>query len=398
MPYKSYLESSYLKRLIRRLDDAKNENCYKANLVDFGSVEGTHKQTLKNIGCSLEWGYSYLTVHGDKTLTDLCTYLNLWLDVQNSIYENDKSNVNEEDWQIVEKLWNDLYVHHGSSKCIRQKDSHNISDKEKHMELLEYCMYRDHIKEKCENAIKYTGYIQPFCPVLSEYTDKYYNKFKSENICLENSGKDKHYKYYVSEECNLYDMPQTFPEYDSVKKQILNKKNSRKPIDNCTNTTKSDSPVAEEKSAKSEENRVRDEENAAGAEDKDVRSELDGDQDRLVGDRADLTQLVPQSPTDDLNVEDPMITTSDGDANEAIMPPKVGTVGATLAGSSIFLLMMYKYTPLGSWVNTKILRKDKLMENMRKNNYELLLNDLGDRDVSLNDTMYHIRYNSSSNQ
>ncbi|KMZ95047.1 hypothetical protein PVMG_06029 [Plasmodium vivax Mauritania I] len=394
---KSYLESSYLKRLIRRLDDAKNENCYKANLDRFGSVNAAYKETLENIGCSVEGGYSYLTVHGDKTLTDLCAYLNLWLDVQKSIYEKANSNVIEKDWQIVEKLWNDLYVHHGSSKCIRQKDSHNISDKEKHMELLEYCMYRDHIKEKCENAIKYTRYIQRFCPVLSEYTDKYYNEFKSKNYCLDGSVGHNHYKYYVSDECTLYNMSITFPVYDSDKKAILDK-NSRTPIDICINATESGSSVAKENRATAEQNRSIDAENAAGAEDKDVRSELDGDQDRLVGDRADLTQLVPQSPTDDLNVEDPMITTSDGDANEAIMPPKVGTVGATLAGSSIFLLMMYKYTPLGSWVNTKILRKDKLMENMRKNNYELLLNDLGERDVSLNDTMYHIRYNSSSNQ
>ncbi|VUZ99692.1 PIR protein [Plasmodium vivax] len=56
------------------------------------------------------------------------------------------------------------------------------------------------------------------------------------------------------------------------------------------------------------------------------------------------------------------------------------------------------YTTLGSWVNTKILKKDKLMENMKKNNYELFLNDVGNHDVSLNDTMYHISYNSSSNQ
>ncbi|SCA82226.1 Plasmodium vivax Vir protein, putative, partial [Plasmodium vivax] len=79
------------------------------------------------------------------------------------------------------------------------------------------------------------------------------------------------------------------------------------------------------------------------------------------------------------------------------MPNRVETVDATLAGYSLFLLMMYKYTPLGSWVNTKILRKDKLMENMNKNNYELLLNDVGNHEASLNDTMYHIRYNSETN-
>ncbi|CAG9473066.1 unnamed protein product [Plasmodium vivax] len=79
------------------------------------------------------------------------------------------------------------------------------------------------------------------------------------------------------------------------------------------------------------------------------------------------------------------------------MPNKVGRVDATLAGYSLFLLMMYKYTPLGSWVSTTILMKVKLIDNMKKNNYELLLNDVGNHEPSLNDPMYHIRYNSATN-
>ncbi|KMZ82483.1 hypothetical protein PVIIG_05794 [Plasmodium vivax India VII] len=120
------------------------------------------------------------------------------------------------------------------------------------------------------------------------------------------------------------------------------------------------------------------------------------------------------------------------------MPNKVGTVDATLAGCSSLLLMMYKvikhifnkyyhfmlicilhylsmllvinyyifkysyflyryYTPLGSWVSTKILMNVKLMDNMKKNIYELLLNDVGNHEASLNDPMYNIRYNSETN-
>ncbi|CAG9485611.1 unnamed protein product [Plasmodium vivax] len=93
-----------------------------------------------------------------------------------------------------------------------------------------------------------------------------------------------------------------------------------------------------------------------------------------------------------------MGTDINGDSSLPDTPSKAGTVGATLAGSSLFLLMMYKYTSLGSWVSTNILRKDKLMDNMKKNNYELLLNDLGNREMSLNDTMYHISYNSATKQ
>ncbi|GAB69723.1 hypothetical protein PCYB_004720 [Plasmodium cynomolgi strain B] len=121
-----------------------------------------------------------------------------------------------------------------------------------------------------------------------------------------------------------------------------------------------------------------------------------------------------------------------GDESESVIPTKVGTIGATLAGSSLFLIMMYMvkkhifikyyhfvlifilhyyenllktnnyifkyYTPLGSWIKTKLLRRNKLMENMKRNNYELLLNDIENSQAGLKDTMYHIRYNSSSNQ
>ncbi|SCA59632.1 Plasmodium vivax Vir protein, putative [Plasmodium vivax] len=109
-------------------------------------------------------------------------------------------------------------------------------------------------------------------------------------------------------------------------------------------------------------------------------------------------QMLHHGGENDLISDGTMVRGIDGETSESILPKNVGTIGATLAGSSIFLLMMYKYTPLGSWVSTKILGRNKLMENMRKNNYELLLNEVGNHEASLNDTMYHISYNSSSNQ
>ncbi|SCA60277.1 Plasmodium vivax Vir protein, putative [Plasmodium vivax] len=114
----------------------------------------------------------------------------------------------------------------------------------------------------------------------------------------------------------------------------------------------------------------------------------------------ELTEQVRSSYSggEESNEQGAIITTLIGEPPESSFPKNIGTIGSTFAGSSLFLLMMYKYTPLGSWVSTKILRKDKLIENMRKNNYELLLNDVGNHEATLNDTMYHISYNSSSNQ
>ncbi|GAB69466.1 hypothetical protein PCYB_002150 [Plasmodium cynomolgi strain B] len=50
-----------------------------------------------------------------------------------------------------------------------------------------------------------------------------------------------------------------------------------------------------------------------------------------------------------------------------------------------------------SWINNKILGENKPMDNMKRNRNELLLNDIGNREMTLNDTMYHIRYNSAAN-
>ncbi|CAI7723954.1 PIR protein [Plasmodium vivax] len=68
----------------------------------------------------------------------------------------------------------------------------------------------------------------------------------------------------------------------------------------------------------------------------------------------------------------------------------------TSLGFILPLATLYRLTPLGSWVNTKILGKDKLMDNMKKNHYELLLNDVRNGEISLNDTTYSISYNSAS--
>ncbi|SCA59797.1 VIR protein [Plasmodium vivax] len=391
--------------------DDKYKHCCQETLKYLKSVDETNQEIFKNIGCSVECGYSYLRALPYNKLTDLCKYLNLWLDEQKRTNKNDISVITDEQWKRIDQLWNDLDASEVIPKCKRHQDINNISDKKKHMELFTYCLYRDHIIEMCEKTIKYTSSIPYSCSSLSEYTDNYYEKFKSENICLDNSVEDNHYKYYVSQECSLYNMPKTFPKFDSYYKKILYENNSREPINKCINTIESYGLVAKENRAEDEENpdrveknAVRVQQNSSEAEGKDVRSRLDDHQARLsdvraklAGDPAEHTQLDNPSRTGDLNGEDAMIRSMHGNSIQAIMSPKVGTIGATFAGSSLFLLMMYKYTPLGSWVSTKILGRNKLMENMRKNHYELLLNDVRNDEASLKDTMYNIRYNSSSN-
>ncbi|VUZ99651.1 PIR protein [Plasmodium vivax] len=410
MSYEDYIKDSKLNVLISKMNVTNRDNCCVLTDVYLKSVDHTKREKLKNIGCSVECGYSYLTALEYKKLTYLCKYLNLWLDEQKSTHINGISVITDAQWKLIDKLWNALDADEDYSKCIRQQNIHSISENKKHMELLTYCINRDHIKEMCEDVIEYTSDTQNFCPALSEYTDTYYEKFKSENPCLDNSATDNLYKYYVSQECNLYDMPKTFPKFDLHSKKVLYENNSIIAINKCTNTVESYGPVAKENRSKDEENPDRDAKNAArvevnASEGKYVHSKLDDHKARLGDDRAKLdvdpaehAQLDIPSPTGDLNGDDATIRTMHGNSIEEITSPKLGTIGATLAGSSLFLIMMYKYTPLGSWVSTRILGRNKLMENMKKNNYELLLSDVGNQEASLNDMMYHISYNSSSNQ
>ncbi|SCA59537.1 VIR protein [Plasmodium vivax] len=72
------------------------------------------------------------------------------------------------------------------------------------------------------------------------------------------------------------------------------------------------------------------------------------------------------------------------------------TITYTSLGLVLPLVTLYRFTPLGSCVNTRILGKNELMDNMKRNHYELLLNDVRNGEMSLNDTTYSISYNSAS--
>ncbi|CAG9482878.1 unnamed protein product [Plasmodium vivax] len=106
-----------------------------------------------------------------------------------------------------------------------------------------------------------------------------------------------------------------------------------------------------------------------------------------IGKEASNTLHPTQFTVEDIN----------GNPPNTNIPIPAGTILYTSLGSILPLVTLYRFTPLGSWINTKILRRNKLMENMTKNNYDLLLNDVGNHEASLNDSKYHIRYNSATN-
>ncbi|SCA60498.1 VIR protein [Plasmodium vivax] len=109
----------------------------------------------------------------------------------------------------------------------------------------------------------------------------------------------------------------------------------------------------------------------------------------VTGDRG--TEVTATSIHSELDVGD----NHDEPSNHNASNP-VRTITYTSLGLVLPLATLYRLTPLGSWVNTKILGKNKLMDNMKRNHYELLLNDVRNGEMSLNDTTYSISYNSAA--
>ncbi|CAI7717557.1 Plasmodium vivax Vir protein, putative [Plasmodium vivax] len=77
-------------------------------------------------------------------------------------------------------------------------------------------------------------------------------------------------------------------------------------------------------------------------------------------------------------------------------PIPVGTITYTSLGLVLPLVTLYRFTPLGSWVNTKLLGRNKILKNIKKNNEYLLLNSTENPDIHLDDAMYRIKYNSAT--
>ncbi|KNA01698.1 hypothetical protein PVNG_04724 [Plasmodium vivax North Korean] len=232
---KSYIQSSDLNKLIYRLNE-EYKSCDEITVDYFKTGNEKNNEILKNIGCHLYWGYSYLTVFNEKKLTDLCMYLNLWLDKQKRIHVEVNSEITDEEWNYIEKLWKEIEAHEPISKCKRQQDVYDISQIQERMELMTYCINRDYIKHLCEPSIRSNTYVSRRCSDLSDFTDEYYKIFHDKNQCSHAAFVSKDYRYYISEDCDLNNMAKTFPKFDSESKKIIYNDKTREPIKICEST------------------------------------------------------------------------------------------------------------------------------------------------------------------
>ncbi|KNA01721.1 hypothetical protein PVNG_04747 [Plasmodium vivax North Korean] len=198
------------------------------------SIGQTNNETLKNIGCSLECGYTFLTATRENTLTDLCTYLNLWLDEQKRIHVYEKFNVVEKDWQVLENLWIKLKGEkYASRQCERQHEENNISEYSKRLDLKSYCINRDYFKRLFQSSSRSDKYKAQICKGFSDYTQDNYNKLIEGMNCIDKKNGINDYNYHISDDCTLYNIPKTFPKCNEKTQTIVDVDNSKKDIEKC---------------------------------------------------------------------------------------------------------------------------------------------------------------------
>ncbi|KMZ96063.1 hypothetical protein PVNG_06287 [Plasmodium vivax North Korean] len=225
--------------LISRLKDKRYGSCYMATLDHFGSVDATNKETLKNIGCSLERGYRYLTSLNAVNLNDLCKYLNFWMDEQKSTYVKGNSGITEQEWHTVENLWNSLNnIQYFKHKCERQQEKKDISEYRKHINLMTYCINRDYFKKLYLSTSSYMNLKLKMCESFSDYTREYYNKLIEGIGCIDNRNDVNVFKYEIAEDCTLYNIPKTFPKCDEKTQTIVDDDNYKKDTIRCESTAK----------------------------------------------------------------------------------------------------------------------------------------------------------------
>ncbi|KMZ86054.1 hypothetical protein PVBG_05453 [Plasmodium vivax Brazil I] len=192
------------------------------------SLERNQKTKVEEFFAILSKNYSFINTHCKDIEIYCCSYLNYWLDKKKD--KNDKG-VNYKGWQVIEKLWNQL-KNKSPFPCERKYNVKSLTEKDKCIDFMVYCVNKEELKNKCRNPGDEKGFKDVFCKNFNDYTYKYYNKFNSESFCLDCATGYNDYIPAFPESCTLYDMPKTFPKYDTSTKTI-SEDTSKNSIINC---------------------------------------------------------------------------------------------------------------------------------------------------------------------
>ncbi|SBT73826.1 hypothetical protein POWCR01_000157400, partial [Plasmodium ovale] len=229
----NYVSTCFLTQFIGRLDKDDDLNRFSPE-VNLESLEHSQKEIIEKVASMLYRNYNYINIYEEYLKEPFCKYLNYWLDIKKNNYVSNEFDINDDIWQNIEKLWINLQKTSTPFKCKRNTDKKPLEHQKNRMHLMVYCVNRDEFKRKC-NLTSGSTY-QNFCLALNEYVKKNYELLVKENQCLKHKDIENDYEFHFSNECTLYDIPKTFPDYNNEGGTLSENPITRNPLPYCEST------------------------------------------------------------------------------------------------------------------------------------------------------------------
>ncbi|SBT84030.1 PIR protein [Plasmodium ovale] len=200
----------------------------------FSHIMETAEPGTKYVGAWFYKNYDYLRVRFNNN-KNRCNDLNYWLDLKKDAHEKLFPDKHKTQWDFINRLRIKIESDKFSGKgCEKYTLTYTLADRGKHNELSIYCENRDHLRMLCEQYKDSISANNENCLNLSNYVNKNYKNFFEKYKCLEDNPYKNDYRYYVTNDCTLYNMTKTFPEYNFENKEISEKPNARKAIVLCS--------------------------------------------------------------------------------------------------------------------------------------------------------------------
>ncbi|SBS91856.1 PIR Superfamily Protein [Plasmodium ovale curtisi] len=194
----NYVRTSSLTKFIGRLDKDDDLNRFSPE-VNLESLGQSQREIIKKVASMLYRNYNTINVYEGYIKKFCCNYLNYWLDIQKNKYVTKELGIDDNMWKIIEELW-------------------------------------DELKRKCNLTLVSTSH--KYCSALNKYIVKNYELLVNNKQCLKYNDMIKEYQYDFSEKCTLYDISNTFPDYQVQGGTLSEKPSSHNPLPYCEGTPK----------------------------------------------------------------------------------------------------------------------------------------------------------------
>ncbi|KMZ89823.1 hypothetical protein PVMG_05988 [Plasmodium vivax Mauritania I] len=197
---------------------------------EFQSIEPTERESVLLFFSKVQENYSSISTYNENIRNQCCSYLNFWLNQKKKEKGTGELDFSDKAWEVVENLWYRLKGNNSFS-CKRKRHEITMDYKKTSIDFMIYCVNRDELQKHCEKPDR-NSHKDMYCSNFNDFTNKYYQEFKSKIECLKYSNKDIHYNWRFSDTCTLHNMAKTFPKYDTSSKKIVDD-TSRNPINKC---------------------------------------------------------------------------------------------------------------------------------------------------------------------